>query len=114
MTERGSPDQAYPKTKSNFFVDWNWNEWGASGAIRYVSSVNEVNVTNKLSERAYVDAQVRWTPHLWDDAFQVALGVNNLFDKDPPGCISCSLNNYDPNIYDAPGRLLYLRLSYKQ
>jgi iron complex outermembrane receptor protein len=40
--------------------------------------------------------------------------VNNLFDKDPPGCISCGLNNYDPNAYDAPGRFFYLRFSYRQ
>ncbi|MDZ4373694.1 MAG: hypothetical protein U1C74_20035 [Phenylobacterium sp.] len=34
--------------------------------------------------------------------------------KDPPGCVTCGLNNYDPNAYDAPGRLFYLRLSYRQ
>ena len=45
---------------------------------------------------------------------KVAVGVNNLFDKDPPGCVTCSLNNYDPNAYDAPGRFFYLQLTYRQ
>jgi iron complex outermembrane receptor protein len=39
--------------------------------------------------------------------------VNNLFDKDPPGCISCGLNNFDPGTYDVPGRYLYARATVK-
>jgi iron complex outermembrane receptor protein len=39
--------------------------------------------------------------------------VNNLFDKDPPGCISCGLNNMDPTTYDVPGRYYYARVSVK-
>jgi iron complex outermembrane receptor protein len=113
-TERGSPDQAYPKTKSNFVVDWDKAEFGATGTLRYISGVDESSVTNHLAARTYVDAQLRWTPGFLSDDIKVAVGVNNLFDKDPPGCISCSLNNYDPNTYDVPGRYFYLRLSYRQ
>jgi iron complex outermembrane receptor protein len=113
-TERGSPDQAYPKTKSTLMLDWDKNNWGATGTLRYISSVEESGAANKLNSRTYFDAQLRWTPPLMDDQFHVALGVNNLFDKDPPGCITCGLNNYDPNAYDAPGRFFYLRLSYRQ
>jgi iron complex outermembrane receptor protein len=112
-TERGSPDQAFPKTKSVFTLDWDQAEWGATGVVRYISSVRETGAPNKLNSRTYVDAQVRWSPGFLDDV-KVAVGVNNLFDKDPPGCISCGLNNYDPNAYDAPGRFFYLRLSYRQ
>ncbi len=67
---------------------------------------------NKLKAVTYFDAQLRYTPD-YLDGFSFAAGVNNLFDKDPPGCITCGLNNYDPNAYDAPGRFFYLRLSYK-
>lgn len=42
----------------------------------------------------------------------LSLGVNNVFDQDPPACFSCSLNNYDPTTYDVPGRFGYARLSY--
>jgi len=113
-TERGSPDQAYPKTKSNFYLDWEKGHWGATGTVRYISSVEESGAANKLDARTYVDAQLRWSPDFWRDQFKVAVGVNNLFDKDPPGCITCGLNNYDPNAYDAPGRFFYLRLTYTQ
>jgi iron complex outermembrane receptor protein len=113
-TERGSPDQAYPKTKSNLSLDWDHAGWGATGTVRYISSVEETQQPNKLDARTYFDMQLRWTPNYWNSQFRVAAGVNNLFDKDPPGCFSCSLNNFDPNAYDAPGRFFYLRLSYRQ
>ncbi len=112
-TERGSPDQAYPKTKSTLMVDWDKADFGATVTGRYLSKVQEAGDPNKLSARLYVDAQVRWSPSFIDDGLSFALGVNNLFDKDPPGCVTCGLNNYDPNAYDAPGRFMYLRLSYR-
>lgn len=113
-TERGSPDQAYPRLKSTLAVDWDMGQWGATASARYLSSVKEVNAgDNKLDAVTYFDAQVRYSPD-YLKGFAFAAGVNNLFDKDPPGCISCGLNNYDPNAYDAPGRFFYFRLSYKQ
>ena len=113
-TERGSPDQAYPKWKSTLSMDWDLANWGATATARYISAVTEVNAGgNKLGATTYFDAQVRWAPE-FVQGVSMALGVNNLFDKDPPGCISCALNNYDPNVSDAPGRFFYFRLSYKQ
>ncbi|WP_374468958.1 TonB-dependent receptor [Phenylobacterium sp.] len=113
-TERGSPDQAYPEVKSNFMADWDRADWGATLGLRYISSVDETGADNKLESRLYADAQLRWTPTFLSEDVRVAVGVNNLFDKDPPGCITCGLNNYDPNAYDAPGQFFYLRLSYRQ
>jgi iron complex outermembrane receptor protein len=113
-TERGSPDQAYPKTKSTLMLDWDKADFGATLTGRYISKVQESGDPNKLEARLYVDAQLRWRPSFLDEDLGVAIGVNNLFDKDPPGCVTCGLNNYDPNAYDAPGRLFYLRLSYRQ
>ena len=43
-------------------------------------------------------------------ALQLTAGLNNVFDKDPPICLSCSLNGYDASTYDIPrGRYWYLR-----
>lgn len=112
-TERGSPDQAYPELKSTLMVDWDRADFGATATFRHISAVDEAGDPNTLEARTYVDAQVRWSPAFMDD-IRVAVGVNNLFDKDPPGCVTCGLNNYDPNAYDAPGRFFYLRLTYRQ
>ena len=40
-------------------------------------------------------------------------GINNIFDKDPPVCVSCSLNGYDASTYDLPGRFTYIEASVK-
>lgn len=110
-TERGSPDQAYPEWKSTLTVDWDLDNVGATATFRYLSSVDEPD--NKLDSTTYVDAQLRWSPDMLGAGYQFTLGVNNLFDQDPPGCFTCGLNNYDPTTYDAPGRYGYVRLSIK-
>jgi iron complex outermembrane receptor protein len=113
-TERGSPDQVFPKTKSNIILDWSRGALGATLTGRYLSGVREAGDPQPLGARTYVDAQLRWAPAWMGDGFTVALGVNNLLAQAPPACVTCALNNFDPNAYDNPGRLLYLRLSYRQ
>jgi iron complex outermembrane receptor protein len=114
-TERGSPDQAFPKWKGTGIVDWTLGDIGATLTGRYIDGVVESQDDggNRLNSRFYTDVQLRWTPGFLDRRWSVAAGVNNLFDKDPPACITCGLNNFDPTTYDVPGRFGYVRLSYK-
>ena len=114
-TERGSPDQAYPKHKAIGIVDWTGRMFGATLTGRYIKGVveTETDPQNKMRSRLYVDAQARFTPSWLSDGLGFAIGVNNLFDKDPPGCITCGLNNFDPTTYDVPGRYYYARVSVK-
>ena len=111
-TEQGSPDQAFPGWKSVNSIDWNLNRIGATLTGRFIEDVEESQADNNLGARLYVDFQLRYQlPFM--EGLGLAVGVNNLFDKDPPGCISCGLNNYDPGTYDVPGRYLYGRVSVK-
>jgi iron complex outermembrane receptor protein len=113
-TEQGSPDQAFPEWKATGILDWDMANFGASLTGRYIKSVTESEAAdNKLGSRFYVDLQFRWQSPSFADKFGFALGVNNLFDKDPPGCISCGINNFDPTTYDVPGRYLYARATVK-
>ncbi|HYZ48282.1 MAG TPA: TonB-dependent receptor, partial [Sphingomonas sp.] len=115
-TERGSPDQAYPKFKGNATVDWTIGEITAAFTGRYIDSVTEIDGSgnpNKLDSRFYGDIQLTYTPSFFDRRFTFTAGVNNVFNQDPPACFSCSLNNYDPTTYDVPGQFGYLRISYK-
>ncbi len=113
-SERGSPDQAFPQMKSNLILDWSRGGYGATVTGRYLSAVREAGNPQALGARTYVDAQLRATPAFIGAGYVVALGINNLFSAEPPGCVTCAMNNFDPNAYDNPGRLLYLRLSYEQ
>lgn len=112
-TERGSPDQAYPKFKSNATFDWKNGGVTASVTGRYIASVTESQNGNKLGTTFYTDLQLGWQPSFLNERFSFTLGVNNVFDVDPPACISCGLNNFDPTTYDVPGQFGYIRLNYK-
>ncbi len=111
-TERGSPDQAYPRFKGLATIDWAIGPVTASITGRYIDDVREIQNTTTLKERLYGDVQLALRPAWMDSRFALTVGVNNVFDQDPPACFSCSLNNYDPTTYDVPGRFGYLRLSY--
>ena len=116
-TERGSPDQAFPKWKANATIDWSLSDFAATVTGRYIDSVTEINpndgLPNKLGSRFYTDFQFVYSPSMLDQRVALTVGVNNLFDKDPPGCFSCSVNNFDPTTYDVPGRYGYARITYK-
>ena len=113
-TERGSPSQGYPEWKSQTTLAWDLSDWGASLTNRYVSAVTEVaNGGTELDSVSYWDAQLRWMPaFIADGRVQFALGVNNVFDEETPGCFSCDVNNMDPSIHDVPGRFGYFRIAY--
>ena len=115
-TERGSPDQAFPKFKGNATFDWTIGDIRAAFTGRYISGVTEIDGSgnpNRLNSRFYGDVQLTYTPSFWDRRFEITAGVNNVFNTNPPACFSCSLNNYDPTTYDVPGQFGYLRISYK-
>ena len=115
-TERGSPDQAFPKVKFNLTGDWSLGDVAASFTARYIDGVNEVKANgdpNRLSSRLYGDVQFIYTPSYLQQRVALTAGVNNVFNTDPPGCFSCSVNNFDATTYDVPGQFGYIRLSYK-
>ncbi len=111
-TERGSPDQAYPKFKATGVIDWTIGPVTASYTGRYIDPVTEIQNGTRLAPRLYSDLQLQFRPSFMDSRFAITFGVNNLFDVDPPACFSCSLNNYDPTTYDVPGQFGYVRLSF--
>lgn len=116
-TERGSPDQAFPKFKGNATLNWSISDFSASFTGRYVSAVTEINpndgTPNPMASRFYGDVQFVLTPGFMERRFALTVGVNNVFNQDPPACFSCSLNNFDPTTYDVPGQFGYARLTYK-
>jgi iron complex outermembrane receptor protein len=110
-TERGSPSQGFPETKSTLTLGWDLGGFGALVTGRYISSLLESD-GNVMDSLTLWDGQVHWTPSFWDEHMTFALGVNNLFDEQIPGCVTCSVNSYDPSTYDVPGRFGYIRIAY--
>ncbi len=116
-------DSAIPEWTSNAVLDWTSGRWNASWTARYISELtekcgdaaafpicsNQAAGTNHLGATTYQDVQVGYKFD-WMKGLQVTAGLNNILDKDPPICLSCSLNGYDASTYDIPGgRFWYLR-----
>lgn len=122
----------YWRIRANLYLGWDMGNFGATWGMRYKSGMEEscdfgdadMNQTycsdpdrttaggpdprNHIASTVYHDLQVRYsTP--WNGL--VSVGVNNIFDKDPPVSYSVSYNMFDPQ-YDLPGRFMYLQ--YKQ
>jgi iron complex outermembrane receptor protein len=64
---------------------------------------------NKIPSTVYNDASVYFNAP-WNA--RITVGVNNLFDKDPPRASSTFANSFDPQ-YEIPGRFIYFRYSQK-
>lgn len=69
--------------------------------------------TNKLGSTTYHDLNVSYDLQIMDAQTRLTVGAENLFDRDPPACLSCSLNGYDPSTYRIPGRFLYARVGVR-
>jgi iron complex outermembrane recepter protein len=125
-------DSGIPRIKATLRLNWTLDAWTASWAFRYISKLEEdcaagagfavcreptpvanfPDGRNPLGATTYDDVRLSWkvptaTP------FTVSGGINNLFAKAPPYCLSCSLNGYDASTYDLPGRFYYLEANLK-
>ena len=116
-------DSSIPEWTSNATLSWALANWSASWTVRHISELtedcgdavafpvcsNQQEGTNTLDATTFHDLQVGYKVD-WMKGLQLSAGLNNVFDKDPPICLSCSLNGYDASTYDIPrGRYWYMR-----
>nr|WP_246505656.1 TonB-dependent receptor [Coralloluteibacterium stylophorae] len=109
-------DGAIPQWTSNLALDWRRGPWSASWTLRFIDELVEEcgdatgfaicsdpeEGTNRLPSTTYHDAQLAYRLDVLD-GLELAAGGINVFGKEPPACLSCSLNGYDPSTYDIPG-----------
>ncbi len=103
--------RAFPKWRWTTNVDWLYGQWGASLAFRWIDDMT--HPSGPLDSALFTDVQLRFTPAFANDAFTIALGVNNVLDEDPPPCL-CGVVGMSLVAYDLPGRMGYLRFTYEQ
>ncbi|WP_411851834.1 TonB-dependent receptor [Stenotrophomonas sp. LGBM10] len=116
----------YWRIRGNLYVDWSFKDFGVNYGLRYKSGLKEEcpfdpdedpvafsycsdgAAGNYIGATTYHDIQFRYnTP--WNGTINV--GVNNLWDKQPPTSYVVAYNMFDPQ-YDLPGRYMYMQ--YKQ
>jgi outer membrane receptor protein involved in Fe transport len=67
--------------------------------------------THSIAVRVYNDARVSWNP-AFDNRLAGNVGVNNLFNVDPPLCYSCARNGFNGWTWDVPGVFAYISAAY--
>ncbi|HEY6177862.1 MAG TPA: TonB-dependent receptor, partial [Kofleriaceae bacterium] len=127
----GTPERAFPRFKSQLAVDYLFKQFEFTLTNRYIHSLTEQcrdlgafpgtcsnpdpnddsKSTNKLGITIYTDLQFVWSPE-FDHSLSITAGVNNLLNRDPPTCFSCSLNGFNGATYDVPGIFGYLSAAY--
>jgi iron complex outermembrane receptor protein len=129
-------DDAYLKWKGLSRLDWIWNQFDAAITAHYLDGFHEhglngfpghfVDHIHYVSQTWLFDLQAsyefethsspNWSERLhhgWPtwryllDHTKLTVGVNNVFDHDPPH----SVDNFPRFIYDTSGRFIYARLT---
>ena len=104
-----------PRDKARTALDWVAGPWSAQYALRYVRSMveesNGAPTGVHIGATTYHDVQGSYDMDSLKTTF--TLGIRNLFGKVPPSSTVQELNNFDPTLYDVPGRFVYGRVSVK-
>lgn len=119
---------AIPRLTSQLHLGWSRKAWNVDSTFRYISALkedcgsaagypicdsakvswNRPRGTHEMDATVYQDLRASWKLPVKLDVTLTG-GVNNLWNKQPPVCVSCSLNGYDASTYDLPSRFTYIQ-----
>lgn len=104
---QNSGDGNFPTLKSNLDVRLNADGWSAGWSMRYIDKVKEP-FGNTAGYR-YVDSMMTHDARFtyFFDNVTTTIGVNNVFDQDPPYAATGFNDNTDPRTYNTRGRHIY-------
>jgi iron complex outermembrane receptor protein len=104
-----------PRWRHYLMLNWNSGYWGATLAQTFSSGYTDANLDGALRERR-VGAYDIWDLQGTYTGFEhmnIAVGLKNLLDRDPPFSNQTALGQvmYDPRYADPRGRVLYAQLT---
>lgn len=104
-----------PKWQGNVAVNWDQGNWAAGAFVNYVGDfINTGAINDRTNEfyrvgswltvNANVERKIPLSPSE-DRSARIRIGVNNLFDKDPP--LTTGAVGYHTGLHTPFGRVLY-------
>jgi len=134
--ESGQPDRSFPELKSNLDLIWAKGPWEASWQLQFIGDYKEScfdglapsltelglcsnpdpenpgNSENRLGSVTYHDVQLTYNiEQIQKFDTRVTVGVDNLFDKDPPVSFGAFANSFDASQHRIPGMFFYGRVN---
>ncbi|MCZ6868360.1 MAG: TonB-dependent receptor [Gammaproteobacteria bacterium] len=114
--EASDGNGSLPHWKGNVGLHWTRQQWEANYTLHYIGELKEI-VPSSQRKRTIDD----WRLHnlqvnyytSQSMASRVTLGVNNLFDEQPPFSAAAFNDSFDGRTYDLAGRFLYARVTAK-
>lgn len=109
-----TPRATYPRWKGQASLSWDGDFANAVLRARYIGKTTDVVNTVKNAETkavTYIDGEVGFD--VANGKARFGVGVNNVFDTQPPASYANAPINYDIYTYDARGRFFYARFSVK-
>lgn len=111
----------YPQHRWLAAADWSYGDWGVVTSLSYVGEfedyaapdVVESTTTRSIDAQILLDIQARYNV---TDKLQLALGVNNLLDEDPPFAIGdgdADLYGYASKVHNPRGQYVYGKITYR-
>ncbi len=129
----GQPDRSFPEWRHTLDLTWEHGPWDASWSIQHIDGYQEncsdglvptftelglcsnpdpVDPTNRLGSVTYHDVQASLRLEQFTQlGARFTLGINNLFDKDPPVSTAAFANSFDATQHRIPGRFFYGRVN---
>ena len=104
--------ESYPEWRSSFSTRYEQGPLSVAWSIRHIGDTTETyqdeplhigtTVYHNLNVVYDINEQISWT-----------VGVNNIGDKQPPASRTNTNINFDQNTYNAVGRFIYSKVSYR-
>ena len=105
--------RAFPELRWTTSIEWFKYPWAGAVNFRWVGDMT-LQGGNEVDSALFTDLRLSYTPASLADRWTVSLGFNNLFDEDPPLCFPCGVIGMSQVVHDLPGRVGYLRMSYRR
>jgi outer membrane receptor protein involved in Fe transport len=109
------PRSTFPHWKGQASLRYSKGPFDAGWKARYIGDSDDIpgNAVNGGHYASVIYHDFQFGYELGDGASQIALGIDNAFDRLPPASAANNPINFDIYTYDIRGRYWYAKLSMK-
>lgn len=111
-----NPFSSVPRWRVNFRVGWELGNHSANAAVRFISSYENDQLSPATEIASWTSFDIGYgfdLTELLGRSASFRLGINNVFDRDPPTLGWKQRPGYDANVHEIRGRLGYIAIKFE-